>query len=61
MKNIKELRGELSSIFTQVKSKKLDLPRAKALVGTANSILKSVKIELDHNKFVGNKKPIDFM
>ena len=56
MKNITELRNELSELYKNVKANKIDLPHAKALVATSNSIIKTVKTELEYNKFTGNKK-----
>ena len=62
MKNIKELRSELSELYRNVKAKKTDLATAKTLVNTSNSIIKTVKAELDYNKFTGNKKKkIEFL
>ncbi len=61
MKSIKNLREELTSVFAAVKGKKIDLPRAKALVATGNTIMKTVKMEMDQNKFLNKKKEIDFL
>ena len=61
MKNTKELRKELVNVFNQVKSKDIELKTAKVLVATSDSILKSVKLELDQNKMLSNNKEIDFL
>jgi len=61
MKNIKELRDELSTLYKSVKANKTKLETAKILVGTANAMLNAVQIELNQNKFIGNKKPIEFL
>jgi hypothetical protein len=61
MKNIKDLRNELTKMFQEVKSKKTKLPEAKTLLQTANTIVKTVKTELDQNKFLNKKKAIDFL
>ena len=61
MTNSKELREELVKVFNSVKCDGMELKKAKVLVSTSDSILKSVKLELDHNKLTGSKKEIDFL
>jgi hypothetical protein len=51
----------LLNLFDDVKEKKVDVQTAKTLVGTSNAVLKSVQLELEQNKFVGNKKKIAFL
>lgn len=61
MTNSKELREELVKVFNSVKCDSMELKKAKVLVSTSDVILKSVKLELDHNKLIGNIKEIDFL
>ena len=61
MTNSKELREELVKVFNSVKCDSMELKKAKVLVSTRDVILKSVKLELDHNKLIGNIKEIDFL
>ena len=61
MKNVKDLRNELIDVFAQVKSNKIEIKQAKAIVAVSNSILKSTQLELDHSKLIGSRKAIDFL
>jgi hypothetical protein len=62
MNNVKELRKELSKLFDGVKNKQIEIQQGKAMVATSNAILKSIQLELEHNKFVGaKKKKIDWL
>ena len=61
MKNVEELRNELLQIFQDVRSKNIDLQNAKTADAVSNSILKSAALEMEHNKLVGGKEPVDFL
>ncbi len=61
MKNVKDLRNELMSLYNNVKDDTTDIEKAKVMVSAANSIVKSAAIELEHAKFVGSSKKIDFL
>jgi hypothetical protein len=61
MKNTTELRTQLVDVFTKLKTRKIDVTTAKALIGVSNSILKSASSEADYNKFIGAKSPIQFL
>ena len=61
MKNVKELRDELVSVFNAVKEGKMDVGQGKTLVATSNAMLKSAQLELEHQKLVGKTKTIEFL
>lgn len=61
MKNVKELRDELVKVFEDVKSGATEVGQGKTLVATANAMLKSAQLELEHSKLVGKTKVIKFL
>jgi len=60
MKNTTQLRNSLSKVFADLRTETLDVQRAKALVATSNSMLKSLQLEMEHSKMTGSKKEIKF-
>jgi hypothetical protein len=61
MENIEEVRKALVDVFKEVKEKKMDIDQAKILVTTANSIISTALVQLDHQKFTGSDAPIPFL
>lgn len=61
MKNVKELRTELVSIFSDLKSDKLDVTKAKELNNSAGKILLSIRVQLEYNQIMDRKEKIDFL
>ena len=61
MKNTSELRDEMVQLVSDLREKKVDVQTAKAIVGSTNLVLKSASLELDQNKYLGIRKPIDFL
>jgi hypothetical protein len=61
MKNIEELRDSLLESFDDLKSGKLKTKDAKEITNMAGKIILSSKVELDYNKFMGNKNKVDFL
>jgi transposase-like protein len=61
MKNTKELRSQLSELFTEVKEKAIDPKIANALVKVSNSMLKSASLEMEHSKMTKSNKEIEFL
>ncbi len=61
MKNVTELRKELTVVFSDLKKNKLDVQQAKAIVSTSNAILKSAQLEMEHSKMIGDKRGIEFL
>ena len=61
MKNVSNLRNELSKVFEQLKKNELDIQQAKAIVATSNAMLKSAQLEMEHSKMTGSAKEIDFL
>jgi len=61
MKNVSNLRTELSKVFDQLKKNELDIQQAKAIVATSNAMLKSAQLEMEHSKMTGSAKSIEFL
>ena len=61
MKNVNELRIELSSVFNKLKNSEIDIQQAKTIVATSNSMLKSAQLEMEHSKMTGGKELIEFL
>ena len=61
MKNVTELRSQLIKLYDDVSNDGTPIEKAKVLVSASNSILKTVALEIEHNKLTGNKKDIPFM
>jgi hypothetical protein len=61
MKNSKDMRVELSTLFSNIKNGSVSTLTAKVLVATSNAILKSAALELEQNKLTGKAKTVDFL
>lgn len=61
MKNVSNLREELSKVFEKLKNNDLDIQQAKAIVATSNAMLKSAQLEMEHSKMTGSAKSINFL
>jgi hypothetical protein len=61
MKNVSNLREELSKVFEQLKNNELDIQQAKAIVATSNAMLKSAQLEMEHSKMTGSAREIKFL
>lgn len=61
MKNVSELREELSKIFDGLKKNEMDVKQAKTMVAATNSMLKSALLEMEHSKMIGSSKEIKFL
>lgn len=60
IKNVKDLRNDLLKKYEEAKTdqEKRDLSTDTAC---ASAIIRSLKVEMDYNKFQDNKKKIDFL
>lgn len=61
MKNIKELRSELSGIFAGLKNGTLDVKVASEMNNSAGKIINTVRAELEYSALSGEKRKIDFL
>jgi hypothetical protein len=61
MEDITEVRKALVDVFRKVQNKSMDIDQAKMLVTTANSIIHTAAIQLEHNKFTGSTAEIPFL
>lgn len=61
MKNTSDLRKEMVKVFEKLRDSEIDTLVAKTMVATSNSILKSLAIEAEYNKFLGLKDRINFL
>lgn len=48
MRNIEELRNELSSLFDQIKTGQMDVKAAAEMNNTAGKIISTLKVQLDY-------------
>ena len=60
MKNIKELRIELSQVFMDLKAGKLDVKAAAEMNNAAGKIINTVKVQLEYAA-LKEKPNIDFL
>jgi hypothetical protein len=61
MNNIKELRESLADNYTKMKANKMSLNVGKELANTAGKIINSLKVELEYNSMMDQKKEIPFL
>jgi len=61
MKNTSELRDEMVQLVSDLREKKVDVQTAKAIVASTSIMLKSTSLELEQNKYLGIRKPIEFL
>ncbi|WP_375191827.1 hypothetical protein [Marinobacter sp.] len=62
MKNkIEDLRDHLFETIEKVKDGDMDLDRARAISGVAQTIINSAKVENDYLKITGQAKGTDFI
>ncbi len=61
MKNVNELRIELSNVFNQLKNNEIEIQQAKTIVATSNAMLKSAQLEMEHSKMIGSSQVIEFL
>jgi len=60
MKNIKEVRTELSKVFDELKSGQLKSADAKELNNCAGKIINSLKVELEYHSLRKETPKIEF-
>lgn len=60
IKNIKDLRNDLLNKYENAKSDS-DKKDLGTFTASASAIIRSLKTELDYNKFKDNNKSIDFL
>lgn len=61
MKNITELRAELSCLFDEIKSGAIEVKQASEMNNTAGKIINSVKVQLAYHDLRKEKPNIDFL
>ena len=61
MKNTTELRQELEILYTDLKTNKIDVKKAKIMVTASNSMLKSASLEMEHSKMIKDRREIKFL
>lgn len=55
MKNVSELRDELSAVYADLRSGALDAKVAKELANVAGKMINSAKIQIDYHTLRGDK------
>ena len=61
MRNMEELRDELSSVFAELKSGKMEVKVGAELVNAAGKIINTVKCELEYYALSKEKPQIPFI
>jgi len=61
MKNIKELRDELVSVFKGLEAGTVDINAAKEMNNAAGKIIKSLAVQLDYSSLRQEKPEIMFL
>lgn len=61
MKNITELRENLSDNYELMKEGKMQVKLGKELANVAGKIINSLKVELEYNSMVDKKRKIDYL
>ncbi|PTR17470.1 hypothetical protein C8R31_101634 [Nitrosospira sp. Nsp2] len=61
MKNITELRAQLSTLFADLKSGSIDVKIASEMNNTAGKIINSLKVELDYAAQRKEEPSIEFL
>lgn len=61
MKNVTELRNELSMVFDDLKDGKIEQSKAKELANIAGKMIKSAAVEIEYCNLMKTKKDIDFL
>jgi predicted ABC-class ATPase len=55
MKNVSELRAELSAVYAELRSGTVDAKVAKELANLAGKMITSAKIQIDYHTMRGDK------
>jgi len=61
IQNIKQLRDDLSKVYEDLRSGKLEPREAKEINNTAGKLISTVKVQLDYAGLRGEKPEIDFL
>jgi hypothetical protein len=61
IKNVVELRNDLLSVYTDLRSGKLGTDEAKQAANVSGKILSTAKVQLEYNKMVQSKERIPFL
>ena len=61
MKNVKELRSELSSVFASLKGGTIKYHEAAELANIAGKIINSAKVQIEYYALRKEKPSIDFL
>jgi hypothetical protein len=61
MQNIRELRQSLAENYDLIKANIMPVKTGKELNNAAGKIINSLKVELEYNQFMENRRKIDFL
>lgn len=61
MKNINDLRNELTKLYGEIKTGEVDVKKAKEMNNAAGKIINSVKAELEYAELRKEKPEIGFL
>lgn len=60
VKNMTDLIVDLSTVYGELRAKRIDLPQAKEVANTASKLIKAASTQLAYNTHMGTKKKIAF-
>ena len=61
MKNITELRSELSKVFQELKKGEIEPKVASEMNNSAGKIINTLKVEMDYAELTGSKPDIKYL
>jgi len=61
MKNLKEVRERLEVLYINMENRMVKPHEGKELANVAGKLISSAKLELEHNIFLKNGKPVPFI
>lgn len=60
VQNNTSLRKDLTEVYNKLRSNEIGIEEAKQVANVAGKVLKSATAQLEYNRYVGNKREIDF-
>lgn len=60
VQNNTSLRKDLTEVYNKLRSHEIGIEEAKQVANVAGKVIKSATAQLEYNRYVGNKREIDF-
>lgn len=61
IKNMVQLTADLTTAYSQLRTKRLKPEEARELANMAGKVVKGTAVQLEYNKFMKKRKPIKFL